>query len=108
MLTTNPLTNTNITLTAATNCHQKKTAPYDPPIVISNGDDLSEQHRCYRTVLLRPTLSSPNPPWLQGPSSWSAVQPLPASVDAVPGARAVTDVCPPVRRSKLFAAALLP
>lgn len=72
----------------------EKSPPYHPPIVISNRDDLSTEHRCYRTVLLRPTLSSPNPPWLQGPSSWSAVQPLPASVDAVPGARAVTDVCP--------------
>lgn len=94
-----PPTNTVITVIAAASCHQERHLLNNPPTVISNRDNISGQHRCYRTVLLRPTPSSPNPPWLQGPSSWSAVQTAPASVDARPGVRAVTSR--PVRRSNL-------
>lgn len=83
------LTTTAITVIAATICHQESHLFNNPPTVISNRDNISGQHQCYRTVLLRPTPSSPNPPWLQGPSSWSAVQTTPASVDAGSGVRAV-------------------
>lgn len=102
-----PPTNSIIRVIAATNCQQERHLLNNPPTVISNSDNISGQHQCYRTVLLRPTPSSPNPPWLQGQSSWSAVQTTPASVDAGSGVRAVTSR--PVRRSNLFStAALLP